>query len=74
MNALHETRKTYIQPESDKTIRRTWLSNVRASEQVFENGDMVFYKRENKERWLGPEKVVFQKIIIINKSHKNIVL
>ena len=31
-----------------------------ASEQVFENGDRVFYKREGKERWLGPGKVVFQ--------------
>ena len=33
---------------------------MRASEQVFEHGDRVFYKREGKERWLGPGKVVFQ--------------
>ena len=33
---------------------------MRASEQGFEHGDRVFYKREGKERWLGPGKVVFQ--------------
>lgn len=33
---------------------------VRAAEQVFENGDRVFYKREGKERWIGPEKWCFR--------------
>jgi hypothetical protein len=60
LNALHETRKAYIQTEADERIRRALRSKVRAAEQVFENGDMVFYKREGKERWLEPGKVVFQ--------------
>ena len=37
-----------------------YVKNVRAAEQVFENGDMVFYKREGKECWLRPGKVIFQ--------------
>ncbi|CAG2239162.1 unnamed protein product [Mytilus edulis] len=60
LNTLHETRKAYIQTEADERIRRALRSKVRAAEQVYENGDMVFYKREGKERWLGPGKVVFQ--------------
>ncbi|CAC5412668.1 unnamed protein product [Mytilus coruscus] len=60
LNTLHETRKAYIQTEADERIRSALRSKVTAAEQVYENGDMVFYKREGKERWLGPGKVVFQ--------------
>ena len=60
LNALHGARKAFIQTEADGRIRRALRKKVRASEQVFENGDRVFYKREGNERWLGPGKVVFQ--------------
>jgi hypothetical protein len=49
-----------IQSEADEIIRRALRNKVRASEQVFEHGDNVFYKREGKERWLGPGEVVYQ--------------
>ena len=35
-------------------------AKVRATEQIYQNGDTVFYKRDGKERWLGPASVVFQ--------------
>lgn len=60
LNALHAARKVFIQTEADERIRRALRNKVRASEQVFENGDRVFYKREGKKRWLWPGKVVFQ--------------
>ena len=60
LNALHAARKIFIESEANERIRRDLRHKVRASEQVFENGDRVFYKREGKERWLGPGKVVFQ--------------
>ena len=60
LNALHGARKAFIQTEADERIRRALRNKVRASEQVFENGDRVSYKREGKERWLGPGHVVFQ--------------
>ena len=59
-SALHGARKPFILTEADERLRRALPNKVRASEQVFENGDRVFYKREGKERWLGPGKVVFQ--------------
>ena len=60
--------KAFIETESDERIRRALRSKVRASETRFENGDRVYYKRENQNtKWLGPGKVVFQdgKIVFI---------
>uniref|UniRef100_A0A0L8HML4 Uncharacterized protein n=1 Tax=Octopus bimaculoides TaxID=37653 RepID=A0A0L8HML4_OCTBM len=60
LNALHEARKAFKQMEASGRIRQALRSKVRAAEQIYENGDNVFYKREGKEWWLGPGKVVFQ--------------
>ena len=60
LNALHASRRAFIQTEADERIRRALRGKVRAMEQVFKNGDRVFYKREGRDRWLGPGKVVFQ--------------
>lgn len=67
LNALHSARKTYIQTEAEERVQRALRSKVRASEQVFSNDDSVFYKREGRNRWLGPGKVVFQdgKVVFI---------
>ena len=60
------------QTEADEKIRRALRNKVRASEQVFENGDRVFYKREGKERWLGPGKVVFQDGKVVFVRHGDV--
>lgn len=60
LNTLHAAHKAFIQTEADEMMRQALRNKVRASEQVFENGYRVFYKREGKERWLGPGRVVFQ--------------
>lgn len=60
LNVLHDARKAYIQTEADERLRRALRTKARAAEQIFENGDTVFYKREGKDRWLGPANVVFQ--------------
>lgn len=67
LNVLHEARKAYIETESNERVRRALRTKVRAAEQIFENGEAVFYKREGKERWLGPARVVFQdgKVVFI---------
>ena len=33
---------------------------MRAVEDVFESGEMVYYKRDGSTKWLGPGKVIFQ--------------
>lgn len=67
LNLLHASRRAFIQSEASERIRRALRSKVRAIEQTFQNGDRVFYKRDGKERWLGPGKVVFQdgKVIFV---------
>ena len=60
LNTLHSARRAFIQSEADERIRRALRHKVRAAEQVYDHGDRVFYKREGKDRWLGPGKVVFQ--------------
>ncbi|CAC5380794.1 unnamed protein product [Mytilus coruscus] len=59
LNILHDSRKAYIQSESDERIRGALRGKIRASEhqsRYFDHGDSVFYKREGKDRWLGPGK------------------
>ena len=60
INALHAARQAFIQSESSERIRRALRHKIRACEERFDNGDTVYYKREGKDRLLGPAKVVFQ--------------
>ena len=57
LNTLHASRKAFIDTEANERIRRALRAKVRAAEQIYTNGDMVFYKREGKEKWLGPGKL-----------------
>ena len=50
LNALHAARRTFIECEADERVRRALRHKVRASEQVFNNGDRVYYKREAQEK------------------------
>ena len=72
LNALHAARKAFIQTEADERIRRALRNKVRASEQIFENGERVFYKREGKEWWLGPGTVVFQDGKVVFVRHGSV--
>ena len=60
LNALHAARRAYIESERRERIRRALRHKVRAAEEIYENGDVVYYKREGKDRWLGPATFVFQ--------------
>ena len=49
LNALHEARKAYIQTEANERIRRALRTMVRAAEQIYDHGDVVYYKRDGKD-------------------------
>ena len=70
LNALQAARRAYIQTEANERIRRALRTKIRAAEQIYQNGDNVFYKREGKERWLGPASVVFQdgKVVFVRQG------
>ena len=53
---MHASRKAFIDREANERIRRALRTKVRAAEQIYTNGDMVFYKRQGKEKRLGQWK------------------
>ena len=36
------------------------------------NGDIVFYKQESKEKWLGPRRIVFQDGNLVSVKHGSV--
>ena len=59
LNAMHATRRAYLETEANERIRRALRGKIRAAEDIYEQGDIVYYKREGRGRWLGPATVVF---------------
>ena len=47
LNTLHTARHAYVKSESDERIRRALRHPVRAVEVEFNQGDKVFYKRDD---------------------------
>ena len=68
LNILHSSRKAFIESECSDRIRRALRNRIRASSEVFNRGDAVYYKRDHNLRWLGPAKVVFQdrKVVLLD--------
>ena len=59
LNAKHSSRKGFMQAESSEKIRRALRHQVRPVGNRFENGVLVYYKRDDKE-WKGPGTVIGQ--------------
>lgn len=64
--------KHSIEIETNERIRRALHSKTRAAGDIYESGDMVYYKQERKERWLGPATVVFQDCKLVFMRHGGI--
>ena len=60
LQALHESRKAFIQSEADESIRQAFRQAISGSKLFYNPNDRVFYKREEHNQWLGPAKVIFQ--------------
>ena len=60
LNALHSARQAFIKSESCQKLKLALKSKIRANSEVYENGDVVYYKRDGDGRWIGPGKVIFQ--------------
>ena len=74
LNLLHASRKAFIKSEACTKIKAALKAKIRTSEVVYNNGDIVFYRRAKVGRWMGPSKVVFQdgKIIFL-RSGSNLI-
>ena len=59
LNALHSARKSFIESEASAKLRQALLRKTRTATVLgYENGDRVFYKRQNSDRWRGPATVI----------------
>ena len=57
--ALHRARQAFIAQESCEKLRRALNKQTRTfSDVVYQNGDKVYYKRNNNKEWHGPSKVL----------------
>ena len=74
LNALHSAREGFIQSEFCGRIKRALRHRIRASGQVFQHGDKVFYKRDKSEKWLGPAKVMMQDGKVVFVRHGNAIM
>ena len=70
LNLLHASRKAFIKSEACTKIKAALRAKIRTSEEVYENGDIVYYRRAKDGKWMGPSKVVFQdgKIIFLRNG------
>ena len=61
MKAMFAAREAFIESECSEKIKRALRHKVRTcNEAFFENGDKVFYKRNDNQRWRGPGIVIGQ--------------
>ncbi len=51
LNALHSARKAFIESEASESIRRALRSKIRASEQHYSSGDIVYYGNVRTNGW-----------------------
>ena len=59
LNALHVARKEFLQCESSEKLRRALRSNIRSTPtENVNNGDLVYYKRNEGTEWHGPGSVI----------------
>ena len=70
ISALYATRKAYTEAECSERIRRALRKQTRTStEEIYRNGEKVYYKRPNDAAWRGPAKVIGQDGVVVFVRH-----
>ena len=68
LNAMHDARTDFIRNEANEKLRRALLHQVRSSDvENLNNGDRVFFKRNEDSKWQGPG-------IVIGKDGKQVLV
>ena len=67
LDALHAARKAFTESENSERIRKALQKKICTNNTVYQNGDLVWYRRKDGDRATGPGKVVFQdgKVIFV---------
>ena len=59
-NALQAARKAFTESENSERVRKALMRKVCTNIPDYDNGDIVWYKRDRDGKWKGPAKVIFQ--------------
>ena len=61
LTAMKLARESFIKADTSEKIKRALVHNVRSESDVsYENGEKVFFKRQDSKRWHGPGTVIGQ--------------
>ena len=59
LNVLHQARKSCIKSESSSKIKQALKYQVQTySYEIYNTGDLVYYKRKDNLNWKGPASVI----------------
>ena len=67
LNTLFSARQAFVKAESSEKIRRALRYKVRTIGRIYNNGDKVYFKRDNELEWRGPGVVIghYSRIVTI---------
>ena len=70
IKAIHNSREAFAKAEKCEKLKLALNMKMRAANRDYNPGDLVYYKRDKDDKWLGPAKVIFQdgKVIGIRTS------
>ena len=60
IDAIQHTREAFAKAEKCEKLKLALNLKMRAANHDYKSGDLVYYKRDKDDKWLGPAKVIFQ--------------
>ena len=60
IQAIQNTRIAFAKAEKCEKLRLALKLKMRAANRDYAPGELVYYRREKDDKWLGPAKVIFQ--------------
>ena len=60
IQAIQNTRVAFAKAEKCEKLRLALKLKMRAANRDYTPGELVYYRREKDDKWLGPAKVIFQ--------------
>lgn len=72
--ALHASRRAFTKVGCSKRIRRALRKQLRPTDEKYETGDRVYYKRADSTEWKGPAVVISQDGSVVFIRHGGILV
>ncbi|XP_061841706.1 uncharacterized protein [Nerophis lumbriciformis] len=69
ISALHAARTAFTEAECSERIRRALRTQLRSTDEYYETGDKVYYKRMDCNEWKGPGVVIGRDGVVIFVRH-----